>query len=161
MPFTPLHFGPSALVVFLTRQRLDLPVFVLANFAVDLEPYAIGLFGFNLPEHGVCHSLTVGTLIGIVWGFAAWPLKNIWAAWMRTLDLPYRPAFLNIMVSAVLGVWLSVLIDATMYPDINLFYPIPGNPLYGFVDPALNTAVCVLLFIPAYLLYRRQSRRKP
>ena len=44
MPFTPYHFGPHGCVGLVLKRYLDLPVFMLANVAVDLEPLAVMVF---------------------------------------------------------------------------------------------------------------------
>jgi hypothetical protein len=38
MPFTPCHFGPSACIALPLNRWIDLPVFLLANVAIDIEP---------------------------------------------------------------------------------------------------------------------------
>ncbi len=38
MPFTPFHFGPSAVIALPLNRYIDIPTFLLANIAVDIEP---------------------------------------------------------------------------------------------------------------------------
>lgn len=52
MPFTPLHFGPHACVALPLRRRVDLPVFLLTNVVVDVEPLLVLTFNLNYPLHG-------------------------------------------------------------------------------------------------------------
>ena len=47
MPFTPFHFGPHACVAFAANKKIDIPVFILANIAVDIEPLSVMLFNLN------------------------------------------------------------------------------------------------------------------
>ena len=57
MPFTPFHIGPHATVGLALQNYIDVPVFITANVAVDLEPLFVILFKPDYPLHGYFHSL--------------------------------------------------------------------------------------------------------
>ena len=71
MPFTPYHFGPSGFVGLALRRWLDVPVFVLANVVVDLEPLVVVLFGLDYPLHGYVHTFLGGTVVALLWALLA------------------------------------------------------------------------------------------
>ena len=76
MPFTPFHFGPSASVAFPLKKYIDIPVFVLANVVIDLEPLTVMVFNLSYPVHGFFHTLLGGIFIGTLWGLVAYSMKN-------------------------------------------------------------------------------------
>ena len=116
------------------RRFIDVPVFVLANVVVDLEPLAVRTFGFDYPYHGYCHTFLIGTLVGVVWGLVAYRGRGVLAWLMCRLHLPYQTRLPKMLISGVLGVWLHVLLDAPLYRDIRPFFPIEANPLLGLVS---------------------------
>jgi len=114
MPVTPYHFGPSGLIGLAFRKRLDLPVFVLANVAVDVEV---------LLHHRYGHTLLVGALVGMVWGLAAYPLRGRFQKVMAALRLPYQTGLIKMIVSGILGAWCHVLIDGAYHINAKVFWP--------------------------------------
>ncbi len=119
MPYTPYHFGPSGFLGLIFRKYIDLPVFLLANIFVDLEV----LYWQHWPLHRYIHTVLFGAVIGIIWGLAAYPLRNIFSRIMQTIHLPYKTSMLKMIVSGVLSVWLHIVIDAPYNWDVKLFWP--------------------------------------
>ena len=153
MPFTPFHFGPSACVSLPMGRHLDVPVFILANVAIDLEPLSVTVFDLAYPYHGYCHTFVVGTLVGIAWALVAFSGRRLLTRLMAWLRLGYDTSLRKMLVSAVLGVWFHVLLDAPLYRDIRPFWPIAANPLYAVVSPRAVYGFCAVSFIPALALY--------
>ena len=77
MPFTPFHLGPSASISLPLHKYLDVPLFLLANFIIDLEPFIVMIFNLNYPLHGYCHTFLIGSIIGCLGGFIGYLLKDI------------------------------------------------------------------------------------
>lgn len=153
MPFTPLHFGPHALVGLSFEKRLDLPVFLGANIAVDLEPLMVMSLGLPYPLHGIFHTFPVGGLAGLVFATLCFPFRGHLNRLMKYLRLPYATSYTKMAVSGILGAWLHILFDSVMYYDITPFYPFQANPLLGLLSPFAVRAVCAACFIPALILY--------
>lgn len=160
MPVTPFHIGPSACVALALRKHIDFPVFILVNFIVDLEPLAVILFRLDYSVHGYFHTLFFGTLVGGVSAVFFYLFRNILRKIMGFLRLPYETSFKKILISAVLGIWLHVLIDSFLYPDIRPFYPFKWNPLFGKIGYLAMYLTCTMLFILAVVLYKRTTRKK-
>lgn len=158
MPFTPYHFGPHGCVGLVCKRYLDLPVFVLANVAVDLEPLAVMVFGLSYPHHGYCHTFLIGAVVGIVWALIAYPFRDVIKVIMNAFRLTYSTTLIKMIVSGVLGVWLHVLFDAPLYPDIRPFFPWETNPLYGIVSRSVVYRFCAICFVPAIVLYVLAAR---
>jgi membrane-bound metal-dependent hydrolase YbcI (DUF457 family) len=153
MPLTPFHFGPHATVVLPLARRLDLPAFLLANIAADLEPLTVMVTGGEGPLHGYVHSFLLGALACAVCGWLVFLARARLAQLMIWLRLPYIPTRKKAIVSAILGGWLHIITDAPLYADVRPFWPLTSNPLYGLVSDGAMYSLCAWLFIPALLLY--------
>ena len=44
MPFTPFHFGAHACIAIPLRKIIDIPVFILSNIIIDIEPLIVMIF---------------------------------------------------------------------------------------------------------------------
>lgn len=153
MPFTPYHFGPSGFVGLVLRKWLDIPVFVLANVAVDVEVPVVNLLGLGWPAHRYFHTLLIGAAVGVIWGIAAYPFRRFFEKIMQTLRIPYQTGFWKMVVSGVLGVWLHVVIDAIYHCDVQVFWPSNANPLSGLISQGQVKILCIGFFVAALILY--------
>lgn len=153
MPFTPFHFGPSGFVGLAFRKWIDLPVFVLANVAVDLEPGIVLLFGLDYPAHGLCHTFLIGAGVGLVWAFAAYWARGIIRRLMHLFGLGYEANLRKVLVSGVLGVWLHVLLDSFCWGDVRPFWPSRANPFLDLMSIKTVYLLCTVAFVPAIGLY--------
>ena len=153
MPFTPFHFGPHACVSLPFYRYLDIPIFLGANVAIDIEPLLVMTFNLDYPLHGYCHTLLIGGLVGLLFATAAYPLRRLIRRAMSLLRLPYAPTYTKMALSGVLGAWLHVLFDAPLYYDIRPFYPLQANPLYQVVSLSTVYTICAACSVPALLLY--------
>ncbi len=153
MPFTPYHFGPSACIALPLRKYIDIPVFILANVVIDLEPLAVILFGLNYPLHGYFHTFLVGTVVALVWGLIAYWGKIILQRLMKLFHLSYETNFRKMLLSAILGIWFHILLDGQLYTDIQPFWPFKTNPMYGLLSYNTIYLICKISFLPAIVLY--------
>jgi membrane-bound metal-dependent hydrolase YbcI (DUF457 family) len=153
MPFTPFHFGPSASIAFPLKRTIDIPVFILANVAIDIEPLTVMIFNLSYPLHGYAHSFLGAGLVGALWGVVAFKGKGILREAMHFLELKYETTITKAVISGILGAFSHVLLDAPIYTDIKPFYPLNINPLYGLVSQKAMYLFCSLLCIPAFLFY--------
>jgi len=153
MPFTPYHFGPSGCVTLPLRKYIDIPVFVLVNVVIDLEPGVVLVFDLNYPLHGYCHTFLFGTVIGLVWALVAYTARNYLRRLMQFVGLPYQTSIGKMVLSGLLGAWFHIVIDSFCWSDIRPFWPSSANPLNNLTT--LNTVrlLCAISFIPAIALY--------
>lgn len=159
MPFTPYHFGPHGCVGLAFQRYFDVPIFLLANVAVDLEPLIVMKFRLDYPLHGYCHTFLFGAVVGISLALIAFPFRNAIKVIMNIIRLPYSTTLAKIVLSGLLGVWLHVLFDATLYRDIQPFFPWETNPLRGIVSNSTLYRFCAICFVPAILLYILSVKR--
>jgi hypothetical protein len=153
MPFTPFHFGPHACVALPLQRYIDVPIFIGANVAIDIEPLLVMVYRFDYPLHGYCHTLLFGSLVGLMLGLIAFPFRKFIGKAMSLLRLPYSTTLLKMAVSGMLGAWMHILFDMPLYRDIKPFYPLSANPLYGIVSAKAVYGTCALLFLPALVIY--------
>lgn len=77
MPFTAYHFGPAGFFALLFKRWVDLPVFLLANIAIDIEVGIIMMFNLGTWRHRYSHTFIGGILVGILLAVAAYPMRGI------------------------------------------------------------------------------------
>jgi len=153
MPYTPYHFGPSGFIALAFRKWIDPAVFVLANVIVDIEVLVIMLLGIGWPMHRYCHTLLIGAAVGIVWGLAAYLLRNFFKKIMKIFHISYKTGFWKMLVSGVLGAWFHVVVDAVYHWDVRMFWPSNIKPLHGLLTQRQVNIICTIFFIPAIILY--------
>ncbi len=165
MPFTPYHFGPSGFVALIFRKWIDVPVFMLANVAVDVEVAVIALFGLGWPIHRFCHSIAGGIVVGIALGLIAYPFMPVFKWGMNLIKLPYQKSSLKkLIISGILGSWLHVFIDAIYHWDLRIFWPLNAKPLYHLLTKNQVKLGClifwVLMIIPYIFAVRQYCKKK-
>lgn len=153
MPFTPFHFGLHTCVALPLQRYIDVPLFVGANVAIDIEPLLVMVYGFDYPLHGYCHTFLFGSLVGLLLGPIAFPFRKRIGRVMSQLRLPYSTNLLKMAISGILGAWMHILFDMPLYQDIKPFYPLSANPLYDIVSAKAVYGTCALLFLPALVIY--------
>ena len=153
MPFTPFHVGPHTVLGLPFGKRLDLPVFILANVFIDLEPLAVMSLGLHYPVHGIMHTFLLSLLILIPLSASCFALRNLFSDIMKGLRLPYETGLPKMVFSGILGGWLHILTDAPLYSDIQPFYPSASNPFFGLVDVDRLYLFCSWALVPAILIY--------
>jgi membrane-bound metal-dependent hydrolase YbcI (DUF457 family) len=153
MPFTPYHFGPSALIGLPLKRWIDIPVFVLANVMIDFEPLTVMIFHPNYPLHGYFHTFLIGGISGLLWGLAAYPFRPVWRFFMNLFGLSYQPTLSKMMISGMLGIWLHVFIDSLLYQEVKPFFPITGNPFCAIVRESRVFGVCEMSLMAAAVIF--------
>lgn len=153
MPFTPFHAGPCACIGLPLNRYIDIPVLILSNIAIDIEPLAVMLFNLDYPLHGYCHTLLVGIVLGIIWGLLMYPARGFLGWCMKLFRLPYKTSINKMIISAVAGIWLHIVFDSVLYKEINPFWPFLGNPLFYIVRFSTIFYICEISLIIALVVY--------
>ena len=151
MPYTPYHFGPSAALAIPLHKYLDIPVFVLANVVVDLEPLMVIVFRLSYPVHGYLHTFLIGAIVGALWGFLYFIFLKLLKKIFLHFHLNYKPPLKKLIISGIFGVWLHVLFDAFLYADIKPFFPLNANPLLGLISASAVYWIIRISFILALI----------
>ncbi len=128
MPFTPYHVGPGIAVKAALPKKFSLLIFIWAQIVMDLQPLIVILVGRGR-HHGVTHTLIGAAVLGGVAAVSGKFLIEWVLSWWKK-----KPRFVlgwgAVLFSAWLGSFSHLLIDALVYPDVDLFWPFTeGNPL--------------------------------
>ncbi|RJS90002.1 hypothetical protein CW700_02355 [Candidatus Bathyarchaeota archaeon] len=153
MPFTPFHLGPALLFGLLLFPHLDLPTFLLSNVIVDLEPFLVLVLGLRWPLHGPFHSYTLGTLVALGTALLMLLMMPLTRPLTSLFRLPQDSSPRKVAVTSLLGLYLHLTLDAFLYSEMNLLYPLRGNPLLGLASLHAVYQFCTLCFPLALLLY--------
>lgn len=152
MPFTPYHFGPAGFIGLLFKKRVDIPAFLLANVAIDIEPLVIMLGHLGRPHHRFCHTFIGATAVAIALAVFLYPLRNLLKKIMRLFSLPYQPTYLKIIVFSILGAWFHILIDSVTHWDMKPFWPSKANPLLRIIYYNDVKNLCLAFWLAAIIL---------
>lgn len=151
MPYTPYHFGPSGLVGLLLRRWIDVPVFVLANVAIDLSVLGDDVFAAsdNISHQFLhFHTLLVGGLAGLVLGAVMYftgPLRALCEKGMFWLGLTYKASLKKMLLAGLLGAWFHVAIDSIHHADVQIFWPLlDDNAINNWLNGHYNQYSSVL-----------------
>ena len=120
----------------------------------DIEGiYSLLFTDAETPLHGFFHSFAGALILGIIVGISSFLVHKL----IRRIDLnldnptPFTlPKYsLKICVlSALVGTFSHVVIDAFLYEDLQLFYIIPSeNPLLNVLADELVYFLCIVCFI--------------
>jgi hypothetical protein len=153
MPFTALHIGPALLVALILYPLLDTPTMLVSSMVLDLEPLIVILLGLPRPLHGIYHSLTIGTPIGVAVAVVMYLIRRYTSRYMERVGLPQGDGIRGYLAASLVGVWGHVLLDSFLYGDLSLIYPLRWNPLLGLLSQRAILNVCLVSFPLTVIIY--------
>lgn len=143
MPFTPFHVGPGIAVKAVFEKKFSLLVFAWAQIVMDLQPLVVILTGRG-KTHGITHTFIGAVVLGGLAGVTGKYLSEWVLSWRRKrpkVTLPWRTVF----VTAWVGTFSHVLLDALIYQDMTPFWPFSqANPLNFGVSSLSVIRFCVV-----------------
>ncbi len=153
MPFTPFHWGLSLLIQSIAIFLDPLGLFA-GSVINDIEGvYSLLFPDSGVPLHGFFHSFVGALILGFIVGVSSFLIHKS----IRRIDIKFDnptpftlPKYsLKICVlSALVGTFSHVLLDAFVYEDLQLFYIIPSeNPLLHLLPVEIVYFLCVVCFI--------------
>ena len=153
MPFTPYHFGPAGFIAILFKKWVDVPVFVLANVAIDIEVGIIMMFNLSPWWHRYTHTFIGGILVGVILALVSYPLRGFYKWIMGLFRLSYQTTFRKMLTWSVLGVWFHILIDSFDHWDVRPFWPfINTNPFFGYISDYHIRMTCLVFWVLLLIL---------
>jgi membrane-bound metal-dependent hydrolase YbcI (DUF457 family) len=162
MPFTPFHLGPGLLIGLIFFPYLFLPSILLGSVIVDLEPLAFLLL--DLPVlHLFFHTFLGATIVALIMSVVVFFLRGVFEKLMVFFLLPQIGSPLNVAMAALIGAYSHIILDAFLYPEMQPFWPLLGNPFLGLVSSPTIYLFCVFCFIiaiPIYLLQIWRIKRR-
>lgn len=155
IPFTPFHWGPGLLFGLLLLSYVDLPTLLVSSVIVDVEPFVVLTLNLRYPLHGYLHTFLGGTIVAFLLALAMSRVRGTLLPLMSFFRLEQKTSFKSIVIASLFGIYLHILLDSPLYPDIRPFYPLELNPLLGhsmLIGFDIYT-FCVLSFIGAAIAY--------
>ncbi|MFX0121244.1 MAG: hypothetical protein ACFE9A_17795 [Candidatus Hodarchaeota archaeon] len=162
MPFTQFHWGISLFIQSILFFLDPLALFI-GSVLPDIEGIT-ALFilpGMGLPLHGPLHSFTGAAFLGLITGMGSWSFfKYVFPFFLKffQVKVPFNyPEYSlsNSLLSANIGTFSHILLDAPLYNEMDLLYPLGiGNPLYGSVSEVYLLCIFGFIFGSLFLTIR-------
>jgi membrane-bound metal-dependent hydrolase YbcI (DUF457 family) len=128
LPLTPLHY-PIAYLVYKLDKRLSLPGLVVGCMFPDLEiPTIMLLFGTQIPNRMILHSLlgsaTLGTFLALIVTIRIYPslVSRLFHVDKKKVERKCKLSF-AVVFSVFVGNLSHVLLDVTNHPYNPVFWP--------------------------------------
>jgi hypothetical protein len=153
MPLTPFHWGPGSWIGLVLFKRIDFPTFLAGCVVLDIEPFLVIVLGLDSRLHGYSHTFLFGSLIALILAYVMFKLKRPVQKIMTFFKLQQNLGFSSFVISALLGAWSHILLDAPLYSDIRPFFPLTANPLYQVLSHNTIYGFCSLSFILGLFAY--------
>jgi len=141
MPFTPFHLGPGAVFKAVGGHRFSFMVFGGSQVLIDLEPAVRMMIGSEI-LHGFTHTLIGALVLGTLAGTIGKPISErvLYGMYIPCHGFTWTVSF----VSAYIGTFSHVLLDAVMHWDLMLLYPFSlSKPLVGLISVDWLNVLCI------------------
>ena len=152
MPFTPFHLGPGLLIGLIFFPLLYLPAVLLGSIIVDVEPLSFLILGLPV-LHLFFHTFLGATILALILALIVFLLQELFGGIMRVFLLPQKTSPMNITLAVLIGAYSHIILDAFLYPEMQPFWPLLGNPFLGLVSSSTVYLFCIICFIIAIPLY--------
>jgi hypothetical protein len=135
LPLTPFHY-PLAYLIYKFDKRLSLPGLVVGSMFPDFEiPIIISLFGKQVPDHLLLHSvlgaITIGTFLSLLFTFLIYPtlVHFLFRVDKNKVECECRLSS-TLIFSVLLGNLSHVFLDLFTHEITPIFWPLfPSNML--------------------------------
>ena len=153
MPFTPFHLGPALLISLLLFSHLDFVSFMVSSVVVDVEPLCILVFRLHIPLHGFFHTYLGATILSTLTAVGVYFLRSWLSKVLEWFKIKQKPSFKKMLYTSILGAYFHIFLDSFLYAEMELFYPLPGNPFLGVLGFGAVYEFCTVSFILGFILY--------
>ena len=153
MPFTPYHLGPALLLGVVCFPFFDIIALLIASVILDIEPLIILALGTGAPLHGIMHTYLIATPVAMLVSGIIWLLRGPLYQLLSLFGIEQEASKMRIMISSLIGTNSHVLLDSFIYPEMNPFYPIMGNPFLGLISTTAIYQFCLICGIAGIILY--------
>lgn len=161
MPFTPLHMGPGLILKSLMQSAFSLMVFGWCQILMDVQPLLVMITGEG-HLHGFSHTFVGATLIATA---AAVSGKYLGQFGLKVLaidpDGRAKISWWTAALSAAIGAYSHVLLDAVMHWDVEPFYPFSeDNPWLHIISVDQLQWFCLATAVLGAALYFLIGRKR-
>ena len=138
--------GPGLLIKALLQGSFSLMVFGWAQIVMDIQPLIVLITGEG-QLHGFTHTFVGATLIGL---FSAVTGKHLSEFGLKVLRIattqnPITISWPVTVISAFIGSYSHVILDAIIYHDVEIWFPLSKDkPLLGMMTDEQMHLFCLL-----------------
>ncbi|WP_130804296.1 DUF4184 family protein [Acinetobacter ihumii] len=151
MPFTPLHLGVGVCCKTIGQQRFSFMIFAGTQVLMDIEPL-LGLIYSWQYLHIHTHNLLGASLIGTIAFLIGKPISQCILKSIKYKD--WQVSWQTAAISAYIGSFSHIFLDAFMHHDVFLFYPwILQNPFLDMISYSMIFYGCLFSGIFGTLLW--------
>jgi len=144
--------GPGLLIKSLLQGSFSLIVFGWAQFIMDLQPLFVLITGEG-QLHGFSHTFIGATLIAIFSGFTGKYLSEFLLLAMGFSYQYNRVSWVVAVVSAFIGTYSHVILDAIMHADVQPYFPFSeSNELLKIISFEALHNYCMMAGLVGILL---------
>ncbi|MCE2029572.1 metal-dependent hydrolase [Sessilibacter corallicola] len=154
MPFTPFHMGPGMVIKALLQGSFSLMIFGWAQIVMDIQPLIVLITGEG-HLHGFSHTYVGAILLAIFSALSGKYLSEI-GLFILGLNKQWQVqiAWWVAFLSAFIGTFSHVLLDAIMHSDVEPFYPFTlNNPFLGVISVQTLHKWCIYSAFVGGILY--------
>jgi hypothetical protein len=170
LPLTPLHY-PIAYFIYKLDKRLSLPGLVVGCMFPDLEiPTIMLLFGTQIPNRMILHSLlgsaTIGTFLALIVTVRIFPslVNRLFHVDKKRVESKCKLSF-AVVFSVLVGNISHVLLDVTNYPYNPVFWPFlpataTSSPIYFALGNPLGSLwmqIIMAVLLAALIVFKRKN----
>ena len=142
MPFTPFHLGPGTLFKAIGGERFSFIIFGGSQVLMDVEPLVRMIRGDTL-LHGMSHTVAGAFVVAVASAVVGRPMSNALLQHSGISDHPI--GWIVALVSAFVGTYSHIGLDAMMHGDMNPLWPIVyGNKLLGVILAETLHVLCLV-----------------
>ncbi|MCK5343153.1 MAG: hypothetical protein KAR20_07105 [Candidatus Heimdallarchaeota archaeon] len=120
---------------------------------MDTRLVIVFLFDLGPLTHTWMHTVLLGTLLGFVIGIGVHFTQQIWQPLLKIIRWEQKTPLWSKILVAVLMVYLHLFLDAMLYPEMNPFWPILGNPFLNWLSSSTVYSMCSYGFVLGFLEY--------
>lgn len=162
MPFTPLHMGPGMLIKALLQGAFSMMIFGWCQVLMDIQPLVVMITGAG-HLHGFSHTFVGSTGVAIIAAVSGKPglewLLSTRIAGNRQEDIRFfglnrKLGWVVTFVSALIGSYSHVALDAVMHSDVQPWFPLSvENPFLYVLRVDVLQVFCLITGVIGLLLY--------
>ncbi len=144
--------GPGLFIKSLLQGSFSLIVFGWSQFIMDLQPLFVMITGEG-QLHGFSHTFIGATLIAIFSGFTGKYLSEFLLLAMGFSYQYNRVSWVVAIVSAFIGTYSHVILDAIMHADVQPYFPFSeSNELLKIISIEALHNYCIMAGLVGILL---------
>jgi hypothetical protein len=170
LPLTPLHY-PIAYFIYKIDKRLSLPGLIVGCMFPDLEiPFMALLFGSQVPNRMILHSLLgatiIGTFLSVIFTVRVYPplVSRLFHVDKEKVESKCKLSF-ALVFSVFVGIISHVLLDVTNHPYNPVFWPFLSatatpSPIYlalGYRMGSWWTPIIMAVILAALIVAKRKN----